>query len=98
MLLSVNLLICQHAVFHLVLNNLFQYVGDLSNQILMNFFQYVDDNLSLMSVGFLLSKADEAVIWRGPKKNGTIPIYYFIELPWVHIHVPCSSRQGLFHD
>ncbi|XP_011450987.3 cytosolic Fe-S cluster assembly factor NUBP1 homolog [Crassostrea angulata] len=33
---------------------------------------YVDDNLSLMSVGFLLSKADEAVIWRGPKKNGMI--------------------------
>lgn len=36
----------------------------------INLFQYVDDNLSLMSVGFLLSKADEAVIWRGPKKNG----------------------------
>ena len=54
------------------------------------FFQYVDDNLSLMSVGFLLSKADEAVIWRGPKKNGTIPIYYFIDLSRVHIPVPCS--------
>lgn len=33
---------------------------------------YVDDNLSLMSVGFLLSSPDEAVIWRGPKKNGLI--------------------------
>ena len=64
-----------------------------------DFFQYVDDNLSLMSVGFLLSKADEAVIWRGPKKNGTIPIYYIVELPWVYIYkVPCSSRLGLFHD
>jgi len=24
-----------------------------------------------MSVGFLLSGPDDAVIWRGPKKNGT---------------------------
>ncbi|XP_064406497.1 cytosolic Fe-S cluster assembly factor nubp1-A-like isoform X1 [Halichondria panicea] len=33
---------------------------------------YVDDNLCVMSVGFLLSSPDEAVIWRGPKKNGMI--------------------------
>lgn len=33
---------------------------------------YVNDNLSVMSVGFLLSGPDEAVIWRGPKKNGLI--------------------------
>jgi len=32
---------------------------------------FVDDNLSVMSVGFLLSSPDDAVIWRGPKKNGT---------------------------
>lgn len=32
---------------------------------------YVNDNLGVMSVGFLLSNPDEAVIWRGPKKNGT---------------------------
>lgn len=32
--------------------------------------QYVDDNLAVMSVGFLLSSPDDAVIWRGPKKNG----------------------------
>jgi hypothetical protein len=32
--------------------------------------QYVDDNLGVMSVGFLLSSPDDAVIWRGPKKNG----------------------------
>jgi hypothetical protein len=31
---------------------------------------YVDDNLAVMSVGFLLPEQDEAVIWRGPKKNG----------------------------
>ncbi|ELW67634.1 Cytosolic Fe-S cluster assembly factor NUBP1 [Tupaia chinensis] len=34
--------------------------------------QYVDDNLGVMSVGFLLSSPDDAVIWRGPKKNGMI--------------------------
>jgi len=33
---------------------------------------YVTDNLSLMSIGFLLSDQDDAVIWRGPKKNGLI--------------------------
>ncbi|KAJ8317949.1 hypothetical protein KUTeg_003040 [Tegillarca granosa] len=33
---------------------------------------YVDDNLAVMSVGFLLASPDDAVIWRGPKKNGLI--------------------------
>ena len=31
---------------------------------------YVDDNLSVMSIGFLLSDPDDAVIWRGAKKHG----------------------------
>lgn len=38
-------------------------------------FQYVDDNLAVMSIGFLLSSPDDAVIWRGPKKNG---VYLYI--------------------
>ncbi|XP_078611960.1 cytosolic Fe-S cluster assembly factor nubp1-B-like [Branchiostoma floridae x Branchiostoma japonicum] len=33
---------------------------------------YVEDNLGVMSVGFLLASPDDAVIWRGPKKNGLI--------------------------
>ncbi|KAF0467595.1 cytosolic Fe-S cluster assembly factor nubp1-B-like protein [Gigaspora margarita] len=33
---------------------------------------YVQDNLGVMSIGFMLSDPDEAVIWRGPKKNGII--------------------------
>jgi len=33
---------------------------------------YVDDNLAVMSIGFLLPHEDDAVIWRGPKKNGMI--------------------------
>ena len=33
---------------------------------------YVSDNLAAVSVGFLLDDADDAVVWRGPKKNGMI--------------------------
>jgi len=33
---------------------------------------FVGENLSLMSIGFLLPSLDDAVIWRGPKKNGLI--------------------------
>ncbi|CAG0893876.1 unnamed protein product [Darwinula stevensoni] len=33
---------------------------------------YVDENLAVISVGFLLGSPDDAVIWRGPKKNGMI--------------------------
>ena len=33
---------------------------------------YVSDNLGVMSIGFMLPNADDAVIWRGPKKNGLI--------------------------
>jgi Mrp family chromosome partitioning ATPase len=37
----------------------------------------VDENLVVMSVGFLLNSADEAVIWRGPKKNGKSFLNFF---------------------
>ncbi len=30
----------------------------------------MEENLGVMSIGFLLSSPDDAVIWRGPKKNG----------------------------
>jgi len=33
---------------------------------------YVGENLAVMSIGFLLPHEDDAVIWRGPKKNGMI--------------------------
>eukprot|EP00053_Salpingoeca_punica_P016392 m.154249 g.154249 ORF g.154249 m.154249 type:complete len:319 (+) comp16955_c2_seq1:66-1022(+) len=33
---------------------------------------YPRENLAVMSIGFLLPSADDAVIWRGPKKNGLI--------------------------
>ena len=31
---------------------------------------YVSDSLGVMSIGFMLPEEDEAVIWRGPRKNG----------------------------
>lgn len=30
-----------------------------------------EKSIALMSVGFLLEKPDDAVVWRGPKKSGT---------------------------
>ena len=33
---------------------------------------YVTDNLGAVSVGFLLDDPSEAVVWRGPRKNGLI--------------------------
>lgn len=30
---------------------------------------YLEDNLAVVSVGFMLNDPNEAVIWRGPKKN-----------------------------
>ncbi|XP_044766426.1 cytosolic Fe-S cluster assembly factor NUBP1 homolog [Coccinella septempunctata] len=42
---------------------------------------YVDDNLSVMSIGFLLSSVDDAIIWRGPKKNGMIK-QFLSEVDW----------------
>ena len=41
-------------------------------QSLHYYFQFVEDNLSVMSIGFLLGRPNEAVIWRGPKKNAMI--------------------------
>ncbi|KZC13686.1 Cytosolic Fe-S cluster assembly factor NUBP1 like protein [Dufourea novaeangliae] len=42
---------------------------------------YIEDNLSLMSIGFLLASPNEAVIWRGPKKNGMIR-QFLTEVDW----------------
>lgn len=33
---------------------------------------WVTDGLGVMSIGFMLPQQDNAVIWRGPKKNGLI--------------------------
>ena len=36
---------------------------------------YLEDNLAVVSVGFMLNDPNQAVIWRGPKKNGNDVIY-----------------------
>lgn len=33
---------------------------------------YLEDNLAVMSIGFMLPNKDDAVIWRGPRKDGLI--------------------------
>lgn len=33
---------------------------------------YVEENLVVMLIGFMLSNRDDAVIWRGSRKNGLI--------------------------
>ncbi|GMH59081.1 hypothetical protein TL16_g02754 [Triparma laevis f. inornata] len=42
---------------------------------------YVNENLSLISTAFMLSEADAAVVWRGPRKNGLIK-QFLTEVDW----------------
>ena len=42
---------------------------------------YKYDNLGVMSIGFLLPGKDDAVIWRGPKKNGLIK-QFITDVDW----------------
>lgn len=42
---------------------------------------FVEENLSVMSVGFLLDSPKSAVIWRGPRKNGLIK-QFLTEVDW----------------
>ena len=42
---------------------------------------YKEDNLAVMSIGFLLSDPKQAVIWRGPRKNGLIK-QFLTEVVW----------------
>ena len=42
---------------------------------------YVDDNLGVMSIGFMLPNADDAIVWRGPRKNGLIK-QFLTDVDW----------------
>ena len=58
---------------------------------------YPMDNLGVVSVGFLLPNPDDAVIWRGPKKNGMIKqflkdVYWGDELDFL---VPLPTLPSL---
>ncbi|CAN0148504.1 unnamed protein product, partial [Hapterophycus canaliculatus] len=42
---------------------------------------WVTDGLGVMSIGFMLPQQDNAVIWRGPKKNGLIK-QFLTDVDW----------------
>ena len=58
---------------------------------------YVRENLAVMSVGFLLSSPRDAVIWRGPKKNGLIKQFLrdvdWGELEWLVVDTPPGTSD-----
>ncbi|XP_027100552.1 cytosolic Fe-S cluster assembly factor NBP35-like [Coffea arabica] len=58
---------------------------------------YVESNLGVMSIGFMLPNPDEAVIWRGPRKNGLIKQFlkdvYWGELDFLVIDAPPGTSD-----
>ena len=51
---------------------------------------YVEDNLAVMSIGFMLPNQDDAVIWRGPRKNSLIK--QFLK---VNAHLSCIISKNV---
>lgn len=58
---------------------------------------YVESNLGVMSIGFMLPNPDEAVIWRGPRKNGIIKQFlkdvYWGELDFLVVDAPPGTSD-----
>ena len=58
---------------------------------------YVQDNLGVMSVGFMLASAADAVMWRGPKKNGLIAQFLkdvdWGALDWLLVDTPPGTSD-----
>eukprot|EP00897_Mesotaenium_endlicherianum_P007381 jgi/Mesen1/6671/ME000342S05761 len=58
---------------------------------------YVDDNLGVMSIGFMLPDPDEAVVWRGPRKNGLIKQFlkdvYWGDLDYLIVDAPPGTSD-----
>lgn len=58
---------------------------------------YVADNLAVMSVQFMLPNRDDAVIWRGPKKNGLIKQFLkdveWGPLDWLVVDTPPGTTD-----
>lgn len=42
---------------------------------------WMNDNFGVMSIGFMLPNDDDAVIWRGPRKNGLIK-QFLTDVEW----------------
>eukprot|EP00296_Roombia_truncata_P007950 JP446409.1.p1 GENE.JP446409.1~~JP446409.1.p1 ORF type:complete len:334 (+),score=35.95 JP446409.1:24-1004(+) len=59
---------------------------------------YPQDNLGVLSIGFLLDNPDEAVVWKGPKKNGMIKqflkdVYWGDELDVMIVDCPPGTSD-----
>ncbi|KAE9597426.1 hypothetical protein Lal_00029958 [Lupinus albus] len=58
---------------------------------------YVESNLGVMSIGFMLPNPDDAVIWRGPRKNGLIKQFlkdvYWGELDFLIVDAPPGTSD-----
>ncbi|KZV17304.1 Nucleotide binding protein 35 [Dorcoceras hygrometricum] len=58
---------------------------------------YVESNLGVMSIGFMLPEPDEAVVWRGPRKNGLIKQFlkdvYWGELDFLVVDAPPGTSD-----
>uniref|UniRef100_A0A6B2LAW6 Cytosolic Fe-S cluster assembly factor NUBP1 homolog n=1 Tax=Arcella intermedia TaxID=1963864 RepID=A0A6B2LAW6_9EUKA len=58
---------------------------------------YVEDNLAVVSIGFLLNEPNQAIIWRGPKKNTMIKQFlkdvYWNKLDYLVIDTPPGTSD-----
>ncbi len=58
---------------------------------------YVGKNMAVMSIGYLLPSRNDAVIWRGPKKNGLIKQFlrdvYWSELDYLIVDTPPGTSD-----
>lgn len=58
---------------------------------------YVADNLAVMSIQFMLPGQDDAIIWRGPKKNGLIKQFLkdveWGDLDWLLVDTPPGTSD-----
>ncbi|KAF3444497.1 hypothetical protein FNV43_RR14189 [Rhamnella rubrinervis] len=58
---------------------------------------YVESNLGVMSIGFMLPNPDDAVVWRGPRKNALIKQFlkdvYWGELDFLVVDAPPGTSD-----
>ena len=55
---------------------------------------YLDEQISVMSVGFMLPEEDNAVIWRGPKKHALIK-QFLADVNWGNLdYLVCDTPPG----
>jgi len=49
-------------------------------------------DIAVMSVGFMLSSKSDAIIWRGPRKNGKMSLFVLTFIFYIVCADVCSSR------